>query len=597
MVLFAALAGGLTGASNKIVENNDEYAESQARQQKALQEKFKELAELKTNSLYFSAPESITGTPFSIPVPTNPIEVPLALQKLSGYNKAGSLWNNRNVDPGGWQGYRDAFQTLLGETLRNQVADATNEGVDVAVSIPDFVTPNISSFNRLYDVGVPLDEINSMITTTASTVLREVTQEELSTSYLFYQGPDGQIKQEKIKTNLPPATNEKVAEIGQNATLGTNDAQTGVGYVTNSISSFVSQYSIFDNKQGQERITNFLHRLNKGFENGTVQRGLRTFIFTDPTLEKEMLEIYDDIGSDEGRFKNFVNLMTASIPDSVGLSNQKFYVGTDRQDRKQFQVFNGLSLAGEEKEKQLQVYLEDVRNRTDLANNTRIIVNTLLDKVTELGMVGLTPKVIRFGVGATEQVRELGNAFSQTIGFVAGSDDEELLVKYEKRMLAAQEAYDSATPGVKTAKEVAVLQSQIEYLNVQLLYTLARLLENPDGGPARLAAQDIEIMALALRTGANFTTLDEVKQTLNLVLEMTDNQAQHLNTINNVTDARVVHWANALNSANVRRKSLRLSGSREQRKKQVLDIIYDQRGISQDQRVYGQAEKGYRGPD
>ncbi len=594
MVLFAAFAGGLTGASTKIVENNKEYADTQARQQKALQEKFQELSSIQESALYFVPPKDITGTPFSINPPTNPIEVPLALQKLSGYNQAGSLWNNRNVDPGGWQGYRDAYVTLLSEGLRNQVADATNEGVDVAVSIPDFITVNKSSFDRLYDAGVSLDEINSMITTTASTVLREVTQEELSTSYLFYQGPDGQIKPERIKTNLSPTTNEKIVAIGENATLGTKDPQTGAGYVTNSIASFTSQYPVLDNKQGQERVTNFLSRLNLGFQNGTVQRGLRTFIFTDPTLEKEMLEIYDDIGSDEEKFKNFVTLMTASIPDSVGLSNQRFYIGTDREARKQFQVFNGLSLVGEDKEKQLQVYLEDINNRTDLANNTRIIVNTLIDKVTELGKVGLEPKVIRFGVGVTEQIKGLGSAFFQAIGFDAGSDEEKTLLKYEKQMLDAQEAYDSAVPGMKSFKEEAVLQSQIEYLNVQLLYTLARLLENPDGGPARLAAQDIEIMALALRTGANFTTLDEVKQTLNLVLEMTNDQAQYLNTINNVTDARTVHWANALNSSNIKRKSLRLSGSSEERRKQVLDVIYDQRGIPQDQRVYGKQSERAR---
>ena len=132
----------------------------------------------------------------------------------------------------------------------------------------------------------------------------------------------------------------------------------------------------------------------------------------------------------------------------------------------------------------------------------------------------------------------------------------------------------------------AVIQSQVEYLNVQLLYVLARLLENPEGGPARLAAQDIEVMAQALQTGAAFTSLEQVLGTLELVQKLSDDKAAYLNTIADVTDAGVVHWANALHRSRTKRDSLVVPGGeayKEERRREVLNAVYDLRGIPQDQ--------------
>ena len=353
MVLFAAFMGGLSGGSEKIMENNKQFAETQARQQKFLQEEFKRLSELQESSLYFNAPESPRDkNPFVVPVPENPIDVPLALQKLSGYAKAGSLWNNRENNPSGWQKYRDSFVTLLGEGLRYQIDEATNEGVDVAVSIPDFVSTNRSSFDRLYNAGVSEDEINSMITATASTVLREVTQDELASSYLFYRGPNGQIKSGKVTTNLPPSVAGKLELVGENATRGTKDKETGIGYTKNAVETFTNQHPIFDNEKDQNRLADFLFNLNEGYRTGKVRKGLRTFVFTDPRLEKEMLEIYDTIGPDPDKFQNLTYLMTASISDDLGIYGQKLYVNSDRIARKEFQEQQALSFVGEDAEQQ-----------------------------------------------------------------------------------------------------------------------------------------------------------------------------------------------------------------------------------------------------
>ena len=90
-------------------------------------------------------------------------------------------------------------------------------------------------------------------------------------------------------------------------------------------------------------------------------------------------------------------------------------------------------------------YLEDISNQQAIINDTRTITNALIEKIGQLGELGVQPGVagglISFGVGAAAQIETVGKVFSELIGFER-KEDKDLLEEYRKKMLGAESGFD-----------------------------------------------------------------------------------------------------------------------------------------------------------
>jgi len=73
---------------------------------------------------------------------------------------------------------------------------------------------------------------------------------------------------------------------------------------------------------------------------------------------------------------------------------------------------------------------------------------------------------------------------------------------------------------------------------------------------------------------------------------MTENKYQHLNTIKDVTNPKKIFAANTLHDSLP--SLVKMTGDRDQDRKNVLNAIYDRVGVAEEERAYGEDESSVR---
>lgn len=554
--MLAAFLGFAKGAGERYSEIADDERTLSLKLAKQLAKKEADEVSLKRDSLFFHKTDE--GQTFFVPaLDTNNPES--NVRQLLTYQNAGQLYNSGSEN---WTDYKSALTSALSADQNKIIS--TQKGQEqgaTALVLPDLVRKYQPEFNELNKQGVSSSEINDILFSVAAGQTVGLTSEEFMQSGRNFSQKTTQM------------TEEYVTDVAKTATNGQLNQFLFSDKLNNSIKTFTENAPIYN---GQiDLVTAEVDKIHQGFINNNIVKGRRTFDVIDPEITNTLVTLHENSGGDAEAFEYTTNLLMNVIPDNMGFDSAGLYVATDQLGRKtqhenRVLDFNTTAERG--------TYFNKISEQYTRITETRKLATTLRGEYETLGKAGLEKDLATLAPAVVYQVKEIGTTVLNGLGIDLNQDDKELLQKYEQNLANASE------------EELAA--ARIQYLNVQLVYVLARLLESPDGGPARLAAADIEIVAKALGTSKKFVSFEQTMSVLNLVVEMTENKYQHLNTIKDVADPKKIFAANTLHDSLP--SLVKMTGDRDQDRKNVLNAIYDRVGVAEEERAYGEDESDTR---
>lgn len=554
--MLAAFLGFAKGAGERYSEIADDERTLSLKLAKQLAKKEADEVSLKRDSLFFHKTDE--GQTFFVPaLDTNNPES--NVRQLLTYQNAGQLYNSGSEN---WTDYKSALTSALSADQNKIIS--TQKGQEqgaTALVLPDLVRKYQPEFNELNKQGVSSSEINDILFSVAAGQTVGLTSEEFMQSGRNFSQKTTQM------------TEEYVTDVAKTATNGQLNQFVFSDNLNNSIKAFTENAPIYN---GQiDLVTAEVDKIHQGFINNTIVKGRRTFDVIDPEITNTLAIFHENSGGDAEAFEYTTNLLMNVIPDNMGFDSAGLYVATDQLGRK---TQHENRVLGFNTQAQRDTYFNKISEQYTRITETRKLATTLRGEYETLGKAGLEKDLATLAPGVAEQVTGIGKTVLNGLGIDLNQDDKELLQKYEQNLANASE------------EELAA--ARIQYLNVQLVYVLARLLESPDGGPARLAAADIEIVAKALGTSKKFVSFEQTMSVLNLVVEMTENKYQHLNTIKDVTNPKKIFAANTLHDSLP--SLVKMTGDRDQDRKNVLNAIYDRVGVAEEERAYGEDESSVR---
>ncbi|HAI40748.1 MAG TPA: hypothetical protein DCM40_22930 [Maribacter sp.] len=336
----------------------------------------------------------------------------------------------------------------------------------------------------------------------------------------------------------------KQANISNVNVLGFNLAtQAGAENFTNMIGSLINPQ-----KDGEVSLFQIFGDAKSGYDINTIVGASSTFKFTDANGQQREIVVT------EGDLKQAINDMvditvtTGSGIDFVGRDllaeviaiNIKRsavndgYVGplNREQTATQSQSFNLKATATQKRGTN-----EDLEKRRGNVDNLYGVLNDLDTLITRVVLrdegapivaayTGLTSVISRGIAGVQSQIGQFQNRF----GFDFSEPEDRQLYNYiNKKYKTALEAGAIDENGaIKTDLEPNQQAALLDFLKVQAVYTMARMLENPQGGGARLSQTDIEQMENAFGAGGNLKDPREFEKVVKYALKKATMQKSYL---------------------------------------------------------------------
>ena len=361
--------------------------------------------------------------------------------------------------------------------------------------------------------------------------------------------------------NLTPRlpTSEKTNSVAAALASQTSNPRANEVRINNGIARHYNKYGT-DNGgiyKNVDAVTDVVTDFATGFTDQSTFKGDRTLIITDSNRKQRLLNAYDASGGD---FAGISNLLVPTLPDDLGLNNTRYTFGSDPTSRQE--AFASRALGFPDKAKFFE-FRENLKVQDIRMKDTRIVTQSLIDQYKDLDrpVAGFALKLTRDIPAAIETVKNSAAVFADALGL----EDEEYIYEDANgnrinvfhnaidKIEEAQKAYNN-NPKSKKAQD-ALIAAKIGYLEVQLLYIIARLRESPEGGPARLAAQDIDIQAQAIRVGSGIRSFEQSQAVLNYILEETKVKADYLNFVSKTKDPSRIVMATTLYNALTERDS------------------------------------------
>ncbi len=360
--------------------------------------------------------------------------------------------------------------------------------------------------------------------------------------------------------NLTPRlpTSEKTNSVAAALASQTSDPRANEVRINNGIARHFNQYGT-DNGgyyKNVDEVTDVVTNFATGFSDLSIFKGDRTLVITDPDKKQALLNAYDASGGD---FAGITNLLVPTLPDDLGLNNTRYTFGSDPTSRQEAFASRALGFPDKDKffEFRKNLGIQDTRIK-----DTRTVSIRLQKEYQNLDMpvAGFALEAVRVIPALKETVQNTAKVFARELKLTreeyeyVGKDGIVINVfdKYSNKIIEAQEAYNL---DASAANQDALRAAKIRYMEVQLLYIIARLRESPEGGPARLAAQDIDIQAQAIGVGSGIRSFAQAQEVLDLILEETKVKAEYLNYVSKIKDPNRIVMATTIYDALTERES------------------------------------------
>jgi hypothetical protein len=371
-----------------------------------------------------------------------------------------------------WTQMRSAIVSSFRGFIDKSVEASGGESGGVNQPIPRI---NVDFREQLMASGLPEDEIQSIIDEAVGFSGDGVYE------YRSESPPDGPLIRFPLSANLPQEAQEAVNSMAKTATGASTEAgnqNAASGRMQNLVTGvYKANNTVFKNEQ---EIVNDLRLLWDSFRDpNTMARGYQSInlVAVDRQPVEDIALKYYRVGGMELAVKMFEaaesdhlvgmgTLPRGAYADPLAVNRERMASALDMSDTKELDAF-------------FVMHSKRISTSEPLDQNLSNMTDLISTYDTKIGLAG--------GVNLTLQgIESQFNMIKNMAGL--DEDDNKYLKRLKNNILSAND---------EDARKTAVFQ----YLKVQTLYTLARMMENPEGGGARLAANDIENMANAFNIG------------------------------------------------------------------------------------------------
>ena len=558
--LLATFGLGAAGGFSKEVSNNLERAIEAKNKAAIAQAKLdaEEATKLRTAFYHYKDPNTPNSKGTTIEEnPTSLVDASQAATTLLNAPEFAKIYAEQDTNPDAYNAWEsaltNAFRVQIGENLEYLKQEQKDLG---QIQIPDIIKgyENLIEQNRIPPQVIGRSLYNAIASGFTQTNVPDFNK--MFPEYTLDVTPEGE-----SVVNLTPRlpTSEKTNSVAAALASQTSNPRANEVRINNGIARHYNKYGT-DNGgiyKNVDEVTNVVTNFATGFSDLTIFKGDRTLIITDSNRKQRLLNAYDASGGD---FAGISNLLVPTLPDDLGLNNTRYTFGSDPTSRQE--AFASRALGFPDKAKFFE-FRENLKVQDIRMKDTRIVTQSLIDQYKDLDrpVAGFALKLTRDIPAAIETVRNTAKVFIRQLGLEKEEyeyrDKDGTIInvfdKYSDKIIEAQKAYDINPDSTKAQDDLRA--AKIRYLEVQLLYIIARLRESPEGGPARLAAQDIDIQAKAIGVGSGIKSFAQAQEVLDLILEETKVKAEYLNYVSKIKDPNRIVMATTLYDALTERES------------------------------------------
>lgn len=452
-------------------------------------------------------------------------------------------------------GFVNAASAYLKTSVKGASGQAGSAGV---------YYPNVGEELRdeLAKTGLPQKKINELLSKAIS-----YNVEDTPLAYVVSDDDPNKLEFILLKPTVPsPEAKNAADDIAKNTTGPTNGLPSSEVNSKILAARFTKIADAIPNDNIEDKhVANMAHNIHGTMlVDGVAVRTNSNLYFNDvaaqDAVNSQINRMYTLANSNAEYGQQGFNLVASALADIIPdqytrLKTVGVQATSNIPAHQQTHVRNGLAL-GFRDAKVWEEYLDTNRG---IVSSGSVLKGLLDDGITllESGQVtgGISGTLISKMVGAKAQFDAFVNAFAR--------DEDTKMIDDVTKIFYDSAAFENLSG---RAKQEAVYK----FISTQIVYTLARLMENPEGGGARLSAQDIQQMSAAMAQNMLVSPASAIEVMRYASTMSATNSEKAAYILSNPTE-RGVLAANIADSAIGRRRIT--ASNRAGARSQVLSII------------------------